>query len=433
MGYEKNLRPRRSHALIGTFAFAAATLTAAATSAVKEPPLSCALADFACLEKTRLTLNAKRADPANPNPGDRYVFERGLALLEEASLGNAEALAVTPQWANPPASPPVAHQAFWGDSRYVYRYFASLAAQTLIDLEAVPASWQSHMIPPAPPAPIESFLEQVTRDNGGTLPDFFRPDAALKLLPKELLGPHSRRTLVSLDGQTVGFVLDGSGLGTRFLYDGLHGLNLDPVTLGTSAIADFPVPMQSEGPRLIELGASDGVFVDQTTSGGWRRRGVAIVTRDGRAIPFPVDRIEPALWGSRQSAPLNISRSRRDLRALMTLIARERLGLFMEMLTLRTDPRPELSPVRVNGLPGGRRLLVWKDRAGPPALLVVGEGFEANHATWLAYRLGYTWGINCDVNYLDGAAYWVAGKRTVFGRAFKAGERPFHRVVLFEP
>ena len=86
-------------------------------------------------------------------------------------------------------------------------------------------------------------------------------------------------------------------------------------------------------------------------------------------------------------------------------------------------------------------MVVWRDHKGSsPALIVVDNDRGPNELTWIAHRLGYRWGVNCDVNYYDDAAYWTSiGNAPAVRREFaylddnamQEGRMPYHRMVLY--
>lgn len=393
-----------------------------------------------CVETRREERNAESPGAM----GDAELFYRSLvAIREKKSPVQAWTAAARGEFSTPEVG--------WRDQKYFYRYMAHLAgAPDLIKARELIS-----------PEKFLSVIRESLRPQTVAWPEIFADGSKISFAPGETkLSQAVLLKKIQFEKQEIGFLLDNQGAATAFAFSrqGIDDAKISSLKFGGRAVvADFPGPMHADGARLIELGIRDGRIVNFLTGGGGRRSGLVVMTADGRAFPFHVQAIDPAVWGSptwalptwseqKNRGVLNLSRSPEDLVAFLTLARGEKLSVFMEMLLAeeslvetKVDPLPGLNPIKDFSSARGRRLLVWrKQNDGRPSLLVLNREFSNNHAAWVAYRLGYRWAINLDCDFIDGARYYELGadgtsKPTVFGTANDGSVRsPYSRVLFFD-
>ncbi|MFH1845122.1 MAG: hypothetical protein ABIF77_18185 [bacterium] len=350
--------------------------------------------DYSAVETARRDLNHNCPESTN-RCGDRQVFELGLQFVQDNQDPDASRRFIE-GWLHPVDLN--GGNSYWRDVSHLYRYFAGLEAAKLLQANTLPADLQEAIIPLEAAYAEAQFLEYLGRDRAGVVPNFFQPDQTpISLgLPREL-SPGIRKTAVVAAGDSIGFLIDGDDLRLDFLFRGHDRIDYDQLTIEfpeRQLVADFPLPMHTGGAKLIELGIKNGEVINHIFSGGRRRTGMIVIDQEGRAFPHHVQHLAPTVWGSGHQHSLNLSRSVDDLQTFLQLANTERLSVVMGMLLLDEVAGTSLRPIRQSGEGGGRRLVVWHDQqSGNPALLVVGQGYGANHAVWVAHQLGFHWGI----------------------------------------
>ncbi len=405
--------------------------------------LTVALDDVQCLEARRNELNKSNTSIR----GDGELFYRTMVAVKSGSDHRAFAA-----WKNAGDGKFKTSDTYFRDQKYFYRYAEHLAQKSLGQPGLVSA--RALTVPQNFVQILNAALPSQTVKVSS--PDIFSENAPVSLKTSEtkMLSRNISRQSIQFSGSDIGFLLENKGARTAFLFarEGLEYEKFPALKFqGKSIVADFPGPMHTEGPRLIELGIRQGRIVNFLMGGGTRRSGLVVVTADGRAFPFHVQAINPAVWGSPSGdqGTLDLSRSYADLISFLTLAKNERLSVFMEMLLAEEmDGASGLTPIKNFAAARGRRLLVWKNQTdATPSLLVVNREFSINHAVWAAHRLGYKWAINLDCDFIDGARYYTltaadgtsapasspASSATMFGTSLGAGPRaPYSRILFFD-
>lgn len=391
------------------------------------------MADVSCLEQRRVQLNQK----SNSTKGDQELFYRAMIFIRDQN-GKPELADTAKKWREAYESNPTALPT-WGDQKYLYRYLTHLATTQTGGPSWVPS--RELTSPEAYLAKLAPGLEEYRKSNQAAAVSVFAADSKIEKSQSFRIGRGLTVHSLNSNNEPLGLLFENRGAGLRFLFDP-NQLTPDAIASsrlgGAKPVLDFPGPMHGDEPRFIELAIVDGRIVNSLMGGGTRRSGLVVVTADGRAYPFHVQDIKPAVWGSKSTASaLDLSRSQSDLIAFLNIARNEKLSVFMEMLMAETqgegaEEKQSLTAFSNFAKARGTRLMVWKSQNDPrPSLLALPRVLTKNHAVWVAYRLGYRWAINLDVDYRDKAKYAGAEGPVEFGTDTRS-ELPFSRLVLFD-
>jgi hypothetical protein len=401
----------------------------------------------------------QRRNQASFGLGDKLVFELGLDFVSRPHDAPGGIRFVT-RWNQP--IDVTGKNPYWNDVASLYRYFAGLEASRLKHSGELPDSLNGAIIPYEQPSREMDFLAEVEKAANGILPVFFdemrtwirlgavqtiaegafRQDIHADSLARNSpggRGSNSKGGGLSMPSPVIGFIISGTGLKLDFLSEPEKRINYDDLPIlfpQRTIVADFPLPMHTGGGKLIELAIRRGKVVNHIFSGGRRRSGMVVIDRSGSSYPMHVQQVKPPLWAEGQAKSLDLAHDGVDLKGFLESAKKNELSVVFEMMLLDSIDGLDLRPIHDRSEPGGRRMLVWKEQAdGTPALLVLRDGYFANHLTWTAYKLGFKWGIYCDVNYYDNAGYWFTENnrsvRTRFSHIDEAGKLPYHRMVLY--